>query len=341
MYDFFVDHFVSFEKSLTSIINKLKRLARQGGGSIITRQHVLRGGKAVNTCSALASLGAKAHLIGRTSSFGLYLLRFFLERKGVDISHVKADGRIGLTVALEMHYKGRLFNVMCNDLGSNADFNFTDLDSSDLDLIRKTDCLFVTDWSLNLKGNDLTEGVFDFARREGVPLILFDPGDLSWRKQDIPSLMERVILKRNYDVLSVNEGEAIWLAMYLANEAGNKARTVAPEIAGIECCRILSDYLNRRVDLHTSLFSATFENGKEYMVPTYQVPVLRVTGAGDCWNAGNIYGQLIGLSPIDRLLLANAVAAYYISHPEGNHATKEDINKFVESHNVRKLEKLR
>ena len=101
------------------------------------------------------------------------------------------------------------------------------LENYNLDLIRKTDCLFVTDWSLNLKGNDLTEGVFDFARREGVPLILFDPGDLSWRKQDIPSLMERVILKRNYDVRSVNEGEAIWLAMYLANEAGNKARTVA------------------------------------------------------------------------------------------------------------------
>lgn len=337
MHDFFVDHIVSFERSFESVIDEITSLSRQGGGHTIARQQLLGGGKAVNTCSALASLGVKTHYIGKTDAFGLYLLDFFLGRKGVDISHVKAGGRLGLTTALEMPYKGRLVNVMCNDSASNVDFDFLDLDDSDLDLIRKTDCLLLADWSLNLKGSELAEGVFDFARKESSCLIFFDPGDPSWRKQDIPSLMEKVILKGNLDVLSVNESEAFWLAACLRNKTMNALGDSAPRTGGIDWGRVLSQHLNCRIDLHTPLFAATFEKGKEYIAPTYDVPVYRTTGAGDCWNAGDLYGVLIGLSHTNRLLLANAVAAYYISHSKGDHATKEGLIEFIKAHSTRKL----
>jgi sugar/nucleoside kinase (ribokinase family) len=54
-----------------------------------------------------------------------------------------------------------------------------------------------------------------------------------------------------------------------------------------------------------------------------------VTGAGDSWNAGNIVGELSGLPHIERLLLANATAAYYIQDEAGKHATRQNIVDFL------------
>jgi sugar/nucleoside kinase (ribokinase family) len=98
----------------------------------------------------------------------------------------------------------------------------------------------------------------------------------------------------------------------------------------MESARILASHLSARIDLHTTSFSATFTKKDEIIVSAFKVPALRATGAGDAWNAGNIIGDACGLSDGGRLALANAVAAYYISSPDGTHPTRKQLIKFCE-----------
>jgi len=99
----------------------------------------------------------------------------------------------------------------------------------------------------------------------------------------------------------------------------------------VEAARVLAKTLPARVDLHTTVFSATFTKKKEVIVPTFKVRALRATGAGDSWNAGNILGDGQALSNECRLALANAVSAYYISNPRGAHPTPRKLTKFIEN----------
>ena len=58
---------------------------------------------------------------------------------------------------------------------------------------------------------------------------------------------------------------------------------------------------------------------------------MRATGAGDAWDAGNILGDGNGLSGECRLMLANAVAACYLSGSSGAHSTRLELARFVEN----------
>jgi sugar/nucleoside kinase (ribokinase family) len=97
----------------------------------------------------------------------------------------------------------------------------------------------------------------------------------------------------------------------------------------MKAARILARQLPARIDLHTTAFSATFKGEREIVVPTFKVKVLRATGAGDAWTAGNILGDWNGLSDKCRLMLANAVAACYLSDPEGRHPTSTKLYSFL------------
>jgi sugar/nucleoside kinase (ribokinase family) len=103
---------------------------------------------------------------------------------------------------------------------------------------------------------------------------------------------------------------------------------ISAELA-MEAARILAKHLPARIDLHTTAFSATLKGKTEFSVPTFKVKVLRATGAGDAWNAGNIIGDRNGLSDECRLTLANAVAACYLSDPEGKHPTVKKLISFL------------
>jgi sugar/nucleoside kinase (ribokinase family) len=74
--------------------------------------------------------------------------------------------------------------------------------------------------------------------------------------------------------------------------------------------------LGSRVDLHTPAFSATFIDGQRERVLCASTPPLKVTGAGDAWNAGDIFAQGIGFGHKERLVFANATAAAYMRKPD-------------------------
>ena len=47
--------------------------------------------------------------------------------------------------------------------------------------------------------------------------------------------------------------------------------------------------------------------------PTFRIVARVAIGAGDVFNAGAIMAVLLGLTPVQTLILANSVAAYHIS----------------------------
>src|SRR6266852_2793500 len=66
------------------------------------------------------------------------------------------------------------------------------------------------------------------------------------------------------------------------------------------------------VDLHTPEISAKFVDGQRVRVPCAKIKPVKVTGAGDVWNAADIYAQGVGLGHKDRLIFANAAGAAYL-----------------------------
>jgi len=97
----------------------------------------------------------------------------------------------------------------------------------------------------------------------------------------------------------------------------------------MESARVLAKNMSARIDLHTTAFSATLKGNTEIVVPAFKIQVLRATGAGDSWTAGNIIGDHNGFSDQCRLTLANAVSACYLSDPEGKHPTWTKLYSFL------------
>lgn len=301
--DFFVDHFVHFD-SLEETCQELRALAVQGGGNRpgITQQ-IQQGGNAANTTLGLARLGMSAHLICQTSLFGLHLLQYFLGKNGVDLSGVHTDGNLAMTTAFE--FQKPQANVMIGDPGSVATFTFDHLSLHDHEMIETANLVGVTNWNLNRFGTDLACMVIEIAKKQGAKTF-FDSGDPSPRVQEIPQLMEKVLMNPRLDRFGLNENEL----RYYSN---SPCRTQPEMLSALES---LKKKIPARIDFHTSLFSASLQDTLS-VVPTLSLVLrYRSTGAGDVWNAANLFADLLAFNDDERLLFANIVAGQYIASPE-------------------------
>lgn len=331
MPDFFLDRLVDLNLGLEDFSKSLRRVAKRKGGSIDEiRQTELRGGNAVNTASALTALGVKTTLLVCTNKLGLQLIKFYFKSKKVDLSHIKISGKLSMTTALEFKSEDEKVNVMLRDLGGLASFGPHDLDASDFEAIENADYVCVFNWAGTRRfGTKLAEIVFRHVKTKGQGKTYYDTADPAPNKEKVPELVKKVLQNRFVDILSVNENEAIWYASLLSDEIRESRKKPFDELAK-ESARILAKHLSARIDLHTTNFSATFTKKSETIVPAFKVPVLRATGAGDAWNAGNILGDALELSDSCRLALANAVAAYYISNTDGAHPTRKQLMRFCD-----------
>ena len=330
MPDFFLDRFITYEGNIEQLSKVFTEIAKRKGGTVHgIKQTELRGGNATNTAAALTALGAKVYPIINTSPLGLRLLRFYLEPFGVDLSHVKTSGSMALTTALEFTYQKERVNVMMSDLGSLPEFGLSDLTSEDFQLLREADYVCVFHWSGTRRwGTELAEGVFHHVKDEGKGKTYYDTSDPTPKREDVPKLVKKILLNDVVDIFSVNENEAFYYASELSKEVRCLQKTLKPEKLAKECARILAENLSARIDLHTTTFAGSFTSETEIVVPAFKVPVLRATGAGDAWNAGNIFGDALGFSDSCRLALANLTAAYYISSPTAEHPTLSKLKEF-------------
>jgi len=333
MPDLFLDRLINLECDTSGFSAILADISRRKGGSIdgIT-QTDLRGGNAVNTASALAALGVNVTPIVCTNRHGLQLLRYYLGSHRVDLSHVKILAKASLTTALELKSESGIVNVMLRDLGSLADFGPENLTNDDFELIEKADYVCLFNWAgTKNHGTKLARTVFQKVKAKGKGRTYFDTADPTPNREEIPEMMEHVITTDLVDVLSLNENEAVTYASLIGNEAGVKRDGKRFDELALESARLLSKRLTARIDLHTTSFSATFTKKGEAVVPAFKVKALRATGAGDAWDAGNILGDASELSAECRLMLANAVAACYVSRLDGSHPTREQLARFLEN----------
>jgi len=129
MPDFFLDHFALVKD--VDFLSDIRRVYKEGGGNLREVPQLLTlGGCAARTSLALARLGVKTSFIGRTSKLGYTLLNFFPQDADVDITKVRTDGVLGKTLTFEFEEGG--VNVMINEIGSNKNFGFSDLNEEDL-----------------------------------------------------------------------------------------------------------------------------------------------------------------------------------------------------------------
>jgi sugar/nucleoside kinase (ribokinase family) len=314
--DFFVDHLITLGE-FENISTKIKDIYNQGGGNLPGfEQKIHQGGNAANTALALARLGVKSHLICKTNEFGLHLLKYFLGKHGVDLSGVKTDGKLAVTTALE--YGENCTNVMIGDAGSVSDFSFDILNDNDFNSISNSDIVCVLNWNLNKMGTELARELFSFAKKHGTKTF-FDTGDPSPRKDEIPMLIDTVLTDKNLDFLGLNENE---LLHYI-----NMNNTSDKDLIKAAAC--LKEKIPARVDLHTIDFACTVKV-KPVVIPALKLSkIYRSTGAGDTWNAGNMFAELLGFDDEERLLFANSNAAYYISSPEPMPPNLNDIIEFI------------
>lgn len=332
MPDFFLDRLITLHQTSSEFTKNLLNVASRKGGSIDgISQADIRGGNSVNTASALAMLGVKVTPIICTSKLGLQLLNFHLKPLGIDLSHVKVRDKASLTTALELESDGNKVNVMIRDLGSLQNFGPADLSDEDYDAIKSADYVCVFNWAgTKNHGTELAQKIFRTVKAGGNGKTYYDTADPIPNYKKIPELMEKVLKTNDVNVLSLNENEAIAYATCLKGEAyGTKGTSRLDELA-LESARVLAENLSARIDLHTTAFSATFTKGGEKVVPAFKVDTLRATGAGDAWNAGNIFADANGLSDECRLMLANAVSACYLTDRDGVHPNRERLIRFLE-----------
>jgi len=337
MPDFFLDRLISLSCYVEDFSKILANIVKRKGGSMDgIEQTELRGGNAINTASALASLGMNVTPIVCTSKLGLQLIKFYLRFSRVDLSHIKIFRKSSITTAVEFRIENGKVNAMLRDVGSLADFGPHHLNSDDFKVIENADYICVFNWAgTKYFGSELAGTVFRHVKEKGKGKNYFDTADPTPNKGKIPELVTNVLQSKYVDILSVNENEAICYASELSDEVKELRKILEfPELAK-ESARILASHLSARVDLHTTGFAVTFTKKGETVIPAFQVPVLRATGAGDAWNAGNIVGDAFGLSDGCRLALANAVAAYYISNSNGMHPTRKQMIRFFEKLNQR------
>ncbi len=330
MPDFFIDRFVIYQGDLKRFSAEVAKVAERRGGNVHgVKQMELRGGNAANTAAALASLGVTAYPIITTDELGLYFLKFYLRPLGGDLSHVKRDGKAGLTTALEITNRGEKVNVMMGDLGSLPMFGPKDLTEEDFRLLQQVDYVGVFNWAATRRwGTELAEVVFRHVKEEGRGRTYLDSGDPTPNKANISKLLKKVLKTRLLDVLSVNENEAFQYASQFDKSVVQLGKKVDHNEVAKECARILARNLTARVDLHTAAFSGSFTRENEVVVSSFPVKPLRSTGAGDSWNAGNIFGDSLKLPDSWRLTLANAVAGYYVSGPRAEHPSLQKLVEF-------------
>jgi sugar/nucleoside kinase (ribokinase family) len=327
--DFFVDHFV-LVSTFEEFIESLRKLAKQGGGNLLgSEQFIRRGGNCVNTASALNALGLNSKMIVTTDDYGASLLQA-LAPDNLDLSHVHRDGRLSSTISLETRFENRNVNLMVSDSGSASNFKFSDLTSNDIQLIKNSGLVALVNLNHNRHGADLAYNLFKFVKESTNAITFMDIGDPSNNSSLVKPLLKKAISSGYLDVLGLNENEVGWLAHEIT---GNDEwlKIVDQPDEWIKGAQLISNETGVRVILHTPHFAASITHDNVVSVPAFLVEQKIACGSGDTFNAGLIYGLLLELSYTDQMVLANAVAALYISSTDSTHPSREMILRFLKS----------
>jgi ribokinase len=308
MHDFFVDRLVHV-KSLSAAMGVISDKALAGGGGVHgVAQDEICGGNAVNLARALARLGLRTLLITHSDRAHEPLLEQALDGLPVELRIKRM--RPGLTVAFE-----EKVNVMLGDARGVADFGPSVLDARDWDALARSRVVCSVNWAANSHGTEL---LLALRRRLGEDKpIFFGPADFRDRYTPFTHLLRLLESRHVVDWLSMNEYEAV--------AAGG---AIGLEVTGLrELCKEVARRLGVVFDLHGNSASYTSEGTRVASAQVRKVNPRRITGAGDVWEAGAIYGRLKGMDERDRLAFANRAARLYLGGEEPVPPTLEAVRR--------------
>ena len=324
--DVFIDRIVKVP-DLDKLVTDAKAKSIVGGGSIRgIKQTEIVGGNATNIAYALVKFGSETELFAIGDEFTRRLLDLrFQEFDNIKINMLK--GKPGFTIALETDHNNDS-NIMISDVGGIEKFNGIDITTNYLKIIEESDIVIISNWASNLDGNQLVNEIFSAAKDS---IRLLDFADLSTSTSRLQGLMDNMKNNKIIDVISLNENECRILGKFLdlkkisVEYTINEIKTMAADISSI---------LGTIIDIHTPIGSCSASNGDVEFVESFPVKPMILTGAGDVWNAINILGLKKELSTINRLNLANAAAASYISEFHNGDFSLLKVEDLLESRNI-------
>lgn len=337
--DGFVDEtyeIVSVRKSSTEFtpMKKLRQFgdllverAEGGVGLELVPKRRCEGGFAINTGRVAGCLGLQPRLPGL---FGEAAIDPAYEQFK-DICELISLGDPALTIALEFG-DGK---VLMSDLSAVSSLTWGDFekrfDERRLQqMFSGVDILGLGYWSLTANFDQLFQGFMKRYETSGAPRrMFFDFADI--KKKSNESFVRSLELIRSFSsripmVLSLNEHEVLELCSRigvprpeLSPAAISAALTVARERIGFA-----------ELVVHTPEFAAasTAADGEAYAVQERQTQIVRLAGAGDSFNGGYLCASLGDLSLKERLVVANAVTAFFVTH--GNPPDKEQLLAQIE-----------
>jgi sugar/nucleoside kinase (ribokinase family) len=246
----------------------------------------------------------------------------------VDATLVRLDGRTAMTASLEMGTQRT--NVMFNDPGSLDGLTASDLAPGAKEAVEGADAVLVANWAGNRQGGTaFAKEVLAWARAGGAATFL-DPSDVWGREPDVLAMLREVAKGEHLNWLLVNEPELREVSRVLLLHDTNESPCAHDDFEGQ--ARELSRHLTAAVASHRRQGAQSHRGGeREADISWIPIEPLRMTGAGDAWNAGFIAGVLLGLQPIDRLQLAHAVARVFVARAAGPPPTLAEVRQYLTS----------
>lgn len=272
------------------------------------------GGSAVNTAIALANMDMDVGFIGRVGQDALAEKALTaLKKAGVDCSHVQIDPKVStglIFIAVTVDGERTMFGAR----GANA---FTDADAIDPAYFSNCRWLHLSGYSfLSYHQYKTIQAALKLAENSPYTRVSLDVGTepaLRARQQILEMLPQ-------LDVVFPNETELTLLGGGLPQDESLDYLLNCKSGAVVAKCGPKGSILalsNKRVRL-----------------PAFNVPAKDSTGAGDSFNAGVVFGRLVGLSWEASVALGNALGGWAaVQDGAGAHAINRGVvSKLVESH---------
>ncbi|MFO8027223.1 MAG: carbohydrate kinase family protein [Opitutales bacterium] len=285
------------------------------------------GGCGINTGRIAACLGIKPILPGLYGDKEIDSA--FEEFK--DSCELLSLGDPALTIALEFP-DGK---VLMSDLKAVSNLTWADVqkrlgEAKLKEIFADLDILGLGYWSLTANFDDIFRGFMAQCAHDNPPKrMFFDFADIKKKSSEAFKKSLELISSYNAKIpntLSLNEHEVLELFTRvgmeqppLEPEAIANALKVARETIGFD-----------ELVVHTPDFGAasSASDGEAYALQERQTDVVRLAGAGDSFNGGYLCASLGDLPLKERLVIANAATAFFVTHATG--PTREQLIAQIE-----------
>lgn len=300
-----------------------------GVGVELVPKRRCEGGFGINTGRIAAILGIKPILPGLYGA------------KSIDPAFVEFEesceiislGDPALTIALEFG-DGK---VLMSNLVAVSSLTWQDFESRFgaeklKELFSGLDILGLGYWSLTADFDGFFKGFmrqYEDGSTKPPRRMFFDFADI--KKKSAESFIETLELIKPYNckipmTLSLNEHEVLELCSRIGVEAGELSPAEIASTLTVARERIGFDELV----VHTPEFAAASNatDGEAFAMQELQSNVVRSAGAGDSFNGGYLCASLGDLPIKERLVMANAATAFFVTHGTG--PTKEELIAQIE-----------